>query len=89
MVNKEAAASLEHVHRCSNRALFLVKVENFSSINDSVLTDPPVIVRNFPWKIMIQKRGTEAKGFSMGCFLQCNGESEETNWSCYAKASLK
>ena len=74
----------------SNRAAFKMKVENFSSIKDSVslLSDPPVIIRNFPWKIMIQKRLTDTKDFSVGYYLQCNGKSEATNWSCFAKASL-
>ena len=38
-----------------SEATFQFKVENFSQIRDSVLSEP-CIVRNLPWKIMIMQR---------------------------------
>ena len=40
-----------------SEATFQFRVENFSTIKDSVLSDP-CIVRNLPWKIMIMQRMT-------------------------------
>ena len=43
-----------------SEATFQFKVENFSQIRDSVLSDP-CIVRNLPWKIMIMQRQTQTQ----------------------------
>lgn len=72
-------------------ATFSFKVENLSRFNDSILS-PPYYVRNLPWKIMAMKRNSEtttpaSKG--LGFFLQCNGESDSSNWSCFASAELR
>jgi len=70
-------------------ATFRFTVENFSQVNESVLSEP-CMVRNLPWKIMVMPRqshperggpgGGQSK--SLGYFLQCNGESEAASWSC-------
>ena len=72
-------------------ATFRFKVENFSSIEDSVFSKP-YIIRNLPWKIKIMKRqlvygiGTVD---GVGYYIQCNGESQSSTWSCYANADLR
>jgi len=74
-----------------SEATFTFRVENFSTIKDSVLSEP-CIVRNLPWKIMIMQRMTTTQDRntkSVGFFLQCNGESESSAWSCHASADLR
>ena len=74
-----------------SEAVITFKVENFSQIRDSALS-PPCIIRNLPWKIMIMQRQTqnqERNSKSVGYFLQCNGESESSAWSCQATAELR
>lgn len=74
-----------------SEATFSFKVENLSRFNDSILS-PPYYVRNLPWKIMAMKRnneGTTPASKGLGFFLQCNGESDSTNWSCFASAELR
>ena len=76
------------------QATFSFTVNNFSTLSESVLS-PPTFVRNLPWKIMIMPRqvsggaGSERGTKSMGYFLQCNGESESSSWSCQASAELR
>ena len=43
-----------------SEATFQFRVENFSQIRDSVLSEP-CIVRNLPWKIMIMQRQTQTQ----------------------------
>ena len=61
-------------------------------MKDSQLS-PPCYVRNLPWKIMVMPRSSQTQERqpqrSLGFFLQCNGESESTSWSCYAVAELR
>lgn len=78
------------------QATFKFEVVNFTQLTDSVLSEP-TFVRNLPWKIMVMPRqlssGTQGgeKGPSkcVGYFLQCNGESEASSWSCQAQAELR
>lgn len=84
----------------ASEATFRYTIEDFSNLKDSVLS-PPVYVRNLPWKIMAMPRaGQQPAGHdrqgqnvgqqkSLGFFLQCNGESESTTWSCNAQADLR
>jgi len=84
----------------ASEATFRFTIENFSNLKDSVLS-PPVYVRNLPWKIMAMPRAGQqpaghdrqgqnvAQQKSLGFFLQCNGESESTTWSCNAQADLR
>ncbi|XP_039289930.1 ubiquitin carboxyl-terminal hydrolase 7 isoform X2 [Nilaparvata lugens] len=76
-----------------SEATFRYTVKCLSKLKDSQLS-PPCFVRNLPWKIMVmprtaqpQDRSNAAK--SLGFFLQCNGESESSTWSCFANAELK
>ncbi|VEN46233.1 unnamed protein product [Callosobruchus maculatus] len=75
-----------------SEATFRFTVTNFSKLKDSVLS-PPCFVRNLPWKIMVMPRTSHAQDRttqkSLGFFLQCNGESESSSWSCYAVAELR
>ncbi|XP_015588700.1 ubiquitin carboxyl-terminal hydrolase 7 isoform X2 [Cephus cinctus] len=75
-----------------SEATFRYTVENVSKMKDSQLS-PPCYVRNLPWKIMVMPRMSQAQERqsqrSLGFFLQCNGESESTSWSCYAIAELR
>lgn len=79
-----------------SEATFRFTVQNFSKLKDSVLS-PPCFVRNLPWKIMVMPRNSHAQDArsdrpsqrSLGFFLQCNGESESSSWSCYAVAELR
>ncbi|XP_034946469.1 ubiquitin carboxyl-terminal hydrolase 7 isoform X3 [Chelonus insularis] len=75
-----------------SEATFRYTVENVSKMKDSQLS-PPCIVRNLPWKIMVMPRSSQTQERqtqrSLGFFLQCNGESESTTWSCYAVAELR
>lgn len=75
-----------------SEATFRFTVPNFRNLKDSVLS-PPCYVRNLPWKIMIMPRQAPSpdrqQQKSLGFFLQCNGESESSSWSCYAMAELR
>lgn len=75
-----------------SEATFRHTVYNFSKLKDSQLS-APCIVRNLPWKIMVMPRNSQTQDRqqtrSLGFFLQCNGESETTTWSCYASAELR
>ncbi|XP_061713292.1 ubiquitin carboxyl-terminal hydrolase 7-like isoform X2 [Cydia pomonella] len=75
-----------------SEATFRYTVQNFRSLKDSVLS-PPCYVRNLPWKIMVMPRQAPSpdrqQQKSLGFFLQCNGESESSSWSCYAMAELR
>jgi len=87
----DRADQLDEDDEARSEATFRFKVENFSSIKDSVLSEP-CIIRNLPWKIMIMQRHTQTQDRntkSVGYFLQCNGESESSAWSCHANADLR
>lgn len=75
-----------------SEATFRFTVTNFRNLKDSVLS-PPCYVRNLPWKIMVMPRQAPSpdrqQQKSLGFFLQCNGESESSSWSCYAMAELR
>ena len=75
-----------------SEATFRYTVENVSKMKDSHLS-PPCFVRNLPWKIMVMPRSSQTQERqpqrSLGFFLQCNGESESSSWSCYAVAELR
>ncbi|XP_075588798.1 ubiquitin-specific protease 7 isoform X5 [Dermatophagoides farinae] len=74
-----------------SEATFSYKIENFSKIKDSELS-PATYVRNLPWRIMVMPRTGQPNQQavkSLGYFLQCNGESESTAWSCSAVAELR
>lgn len=75
-----------------SEATFRFTVQNFRNLKDSVLS-PPCYVRNLPWKIMVMPRQAPSpdrqQQKSLGFFLQCNGESESSSWSCYAMAELR
>ncbi|XP_053607291.1 ubiquitin carboxyl-terminal hydrolase 7 isoform X3 [Plodia interpunctella] len=75
-----------------SEATFRYTVTNFRNLKDSVLS-PPCYVRNLPWKIMVMPRQAPSpdrqQQKSLGFFLQCNGESESSSWSCYAMAELR
>nr|XP_032519443.1 ubiquitin carboxyl-terminal hydrolase 7-like [Danaus plexippus plexippus] len=75
-----------------SEATFRFTVHNFRNLKDSVLS-PPCYVRNLPWKIMVMPRQAPSpdrqQQKSLGFFLQCNGESESSSWSCHAMAELR
>lgn len=75
-----------------SEATFRYVVTNFSKLKESQLS-PPCYVRNLPWKIMVMPRISPVQDRqqqrSLGFFLQCNGESESSTWSCYANAELR
>lgn len=75
-----------------SEATFNFKVENFSKLSESLFS-PAYYVRNLPWKIMVMPRPIISEraidNKSLGFFLQCNGESESTAWSCSATAELR
>ncbi|XP_048519747.1 ubiquitin carboxyl-terminal hydrolase 7 isoform X2 [Dendroctonus ponderosae] len=75
-----------------SEATFRFTVPNFSKLKESTLS-PPTFVRNLPWKIMVMPRSSHSQDRtsqrSLGFFLQCNGESESSSWSCYAIAELR
>ncbi|XP_044253293.1 ubiquitin carboxyl-terminal hydrolase 7 isoform X1 [Tribolium madens] len=75
-----------------SEATFRYTVQQFSKLKDSALS-PACYVRNLPWKIMVMPRNSHGQDRtaqrSLGFFLQCNGESESSSWSCYAVAELR
>ncbi|GLG95277.1 Ubiquitin carboxyl-terminal hydrolase 7 [Gryllus bimaculatus] len=75
-----------------SEATFRYTVQNFSKLKESQLS-PSCYVRNLPWKIMVMPRTSQTADRqtqrSLGFFLQCNGESESSSWSCYATAELR
>lgn len=99
-VTKEGNGGGEEIEDDDARpqATFSFTVENFTGLTDSALSDS-TFVRNLPWKIMVMPRTGGAGGGSsgeqrgptrsVGYFLQCNGESEASSWSCQAQAELR
>ncbi|XP_063971847.1 ubiquitin carboxyl-terminal hydrolase 7 isoform X1 [Diachasmimorpha longicaudata] len=75
-----------------SEATFRYTVKDVSTMKDSQLS-PACYVRNLPWKIMVMPRSSQTQERqlqrSLGFFLQCNGESESSTWSCYAVAELR
>lgn len=77
-----------------SEATFQFRVENFSKLKESTLS-PPYFVRNLPWKIMVMPRSSMSNDRNpqetraLGFFLQCNGESDSSSWSCNALAELR
>ncbi|XP_046460027.1 ubiquitin carboxyl-terminal hydrolase 7-like isoform X1 [Daphnia pulex] len=74
-------------------ATFRYEVSHISKLKETVLS-PPCYIRNLPWKIMVMPRNTSpqqdrAPQKFLGFFLQCNGESESSSWSCNAVADLR
>ncbi|XP_071107818.1 ubiquitin carboxyl-terminal hydrolase 7-like [Haliotis cracherodii] len=69
---------------------FRYTVESISKLKDTALS-PSCMVRNLPWKIMAMPRNnTNAeRQKSLGFFLQCNGDTESSSWSCHAMAELR
>ena len=57
---EEAAGDQDEDDEARSEATFQFKVDNFSTIKDSVLSEP-CIVRNLPWKIMIMQRQTQTQ----------------------------
>lgn len=83
---------MEEEDEARSEATFRFVVTDFSRLKESVLS-PPTYVRNLPWKIMVMPRtntGNDRQPTkSLGFFLQCNGESESSTWSCNATAELR
>lgn len=81
-----------HTDDARSEAKFQFRVKDFSKLKDTMLS-PPCYVRNLPWKIMVMPRTSQSQDRqpqrSLGFFLQCNGESESTSWSCNAVADLR
>uniref|UniRef100_A0A8D8Y3K7 Ubiquitin carboxyl-terminal hydrolase 7 n=2 Tax=Cacopsylla melanoneura TaxID=428564 RepID=A0A8D8Y3K7_9HEMI len=78
--------------RARSEVRFNFKVENISNLKDTALS-PPHYARNLPWKIMVMPRNNPSVPMDrsqkcLGFFLQCNGETESSAWSCYASAEL-
>ncbi|ESO84027.1 hypothetical protein LOTGIDRAFT_184079 [Lottia gigantea] len=75
---------------CRAEALFRHTFDNISKLKESMYS-PAVMIRNLPWKMMIQMRSnqTSERQKSFAFFLQCNAESDSPSWSCHAVAELK
>lgn len=73
-----------------SEATFSYVVRNISKLKETELS-PPTYVRSLPWRIMVMVRNTrnQPETKSLGFFLQCNGESDSTTWSCNASAELR
>lgn len=71
---------------------FTYTIENISKLKDSILS-PSCMVRNLPWKVLAMPRWSQNperhNQKTLGLFLQCNGESDSTSWSCNATAAIK
>ncbi|KAH6943428.1 hypothetical protein HPB50_021660 [Hyalomma asiaticum] len=87
-----AEEPMEEEDEARSEATFRFVVPEFSRLKESLLS-PPTYVRNLPWKIMVMPRtnaGNDRQPTkSLGFFLQCNGESESSTWSCNATAELR
>ena len=59
-VEKDEKEECEDEDEARSEATFQFRVENFSTIKDSVRSDP-CIVRNLPWKILIMQKRKTAK----------------------------
>ncbi|GFR16255.1 ubiquitin carboxyl-terminal hydrolase 7 [Trichonephila clavata] len=88
--NQEEAMEEEDEARSAATLRFVVP--NFSKLRETALS-PPTYIRNLPWKIMVMPRTTHGQDRqptrSLGFFLQCNGESDSSTWSCNAIADLR
>lgn len=84
--------AMEEEDEARSEATFRFTVPNFSKLKDTLLS-PPTFVRNLPWKIMVMPRTNQSQSRELtkglGFFLQCNGESESSTWSCNAAAELR
>lgn len=84
--------AMEEEDEARSEATFRYDVPNFSKLRETSLS-PPTFVRNLPWKIMVMPRTNQGQDRqptkSLGFFLQCNGESESSTWSCNAVAELR
>lgn len=68
---------------------FRFRIENFSTLTDSLLS-PAQYIRNLPWRIMaIMKMGTTHTSKSLGLFVQCNAGIDSVTWSCNAVAQIR
>ncbi|XP_071653481.1 speckle-type POZ protein-like [Temnothorax longispinosus] len=77
--------------KARSEATFRYTVENISEMKNWQLS-PAFYVRNLPWKITVRpprSSQTQENQRSLGFYLQCDGESESTSWSCYAVAELR
>ncbi|GBP91321.1 Ubiquitin carboxyl-terminal hydrolase 7 [Eumeta japonica] len=75
-----------------SEATFKFTIENISTLKDQVLS-PPCYVRCLPWKILATVRHTTTpdrqQQKALGVFLQCNGDSETSGWSCYGLGEIR
>ncbi|KAK2160538.1 hypothetical protein LSH36_131g04007 [Paralvinella palmiformis] len=86
-VNSQQDDSIEH-DECRAEAEFQYTIQNISKLKDQALS-PPCYIRNLPWRILAMPRHSQQNQKTLGFFLQCNGESESSSWSCHAAAELK
>ncbi|XP_013784489.1 ubiquitin carboxyl-terminal hydrolase 7-like [Limulus polyphemus] len=84
--------TMEEEDEARSEAVFRFVVPSFSRLKEQLLS-APTYVRNLPWKIMVMPRTNQGQDRqptkSVGFFLQCNGESESSTWSCNASAELR
>lgn len=89
----------DDTEEATSESTFRFVIEEVSKLEDSALS-PATYVRNLPWKIMAMPRAGQQHdrhqnsnstpaSKSLGFFLQCNGDSESTTWSCNAQAELR
>ncbi|CAL4068553.1 unnamed protein product, partial [Meganyctiphanes norvegica] len=86
----EESDSIATCSRSGGIATFQLKIENFSklALSDTKLSEA-CYARNLPWKIMVLPKLNADNVKCLGFFLQCNGDTESTSWSCNANAELR
>lgn len=90
--NLSQEEAMEEEDEARSEATFHFVVNGFSKMKETMLSSA-TYVRNLPWKIMAMPRTNQGQDRqptrSLGFFLQCNGESESSTWSCNAVAELR
>lgn len=70
------------------RATFRFTIEGFSKVSEQV-SSVQTFVRNLPWRILADQTVDENLTLYLGFYLQCDGDSKGTMWSCNATAELR
>jgi hypothetical protein len=66
-----------------------------NTVDNNQRLSAPVYIRGLPWKILAIPRDASRSplerrsGKALGFFLQCNGDCQDTSWSCPASAQLR
>ncbi|KAJ2946169.1 hypothetical protein O0L34_g5103 [Tuta absoluta] len=86
------AVSKDDDDAARSEATIRFTIHNISQMKEQLLS-PPCYVRCLPWRILVLVRQTTTQDRqqhkALGVFIQCNGDSDTSGWSCYGVGELK